>query len=310
MPRIATTTLEPAACHGRALTPIQVSEKSKNAATYFSESLARGLLVIRAFGQDAPVLRPSEAAQRTGLTRAAARRYLLTLQDLGYVGHDGDKFYLRPRVLEIGFSYLASANLEQIVQPYLNELAETTHERSSFAVLDNGEVLFVARASSQATQGFSRSIGGRVAAYSTSLGHVLLAGLPPRELERYLVALPASALQRTATPTRKRLREAVSRAGQQGWAAMDWRYGDGIASIAVPIRERTGNVVAAVNIMQFPGRLGPEVLAKKYAPLLKSTATQIETALNASGHFSLGAKPGTNPLRRPARSAGRNRGSA
>jgi IclR family transcriptional regulator, pca regulon regulatory protein len=269
--------------------PIPVNEKPKSA-NYFSESLARGLLVIRAFGQDAPVLRPSEVAVRTGLTRAAARRYLLTLQDLGYVGHNGDKFYLRPRVLEIGFSYLASVNLEHIVQPYLNELAETTHERSSFAVLDNGEVLFVARASSQGTQGFSRSIGGRVAAHSTSLGHVLLAGLPPRELNDYLASLRPLALQNTATPTKKRLRETVVRVRQKGWAAMDWRHGDGIASIAVPIRDRAGNVLAAVNVMQFPGRLGPDVLAKKHLVQLQNTAAQMEAALNASGHFSLGAR--------------------
>ena len=253
--------------------------------TYFSESLARGLLVIRAFSGEAPVLSPSEVARRTGLTRAAARRYLLTLQDLHYVGHDGDRFYLRPRVLELGHSYLSSVDLEHIVQPYVLELAEATHERSSFAVLEDWEVLFVARASSKRIQSFSISIGGRVAAHSTSLGQVLLAGLSREELGQYFANRPS-----LGAAQKKALRAAILEVRDRGWAAMDWHRGDGIASIAVPIRDPSGATLAAMNVMQYPGRTSRSLLVKKYLPPLRSTADRIEKALNASGHFALGVR--------------------
>ncbi len=252
--------------------------------SYFSESLARGLRVIRAFSGEAPVLNSSEVAKRSGLTRAAARRYLLTLQDLHYVGRNGERFYLRPRVLELGHSYLSSVDLERFVQPFVLELAEATHERSSFGVLEDWEVLFVARASAKRVQDFSISIGGRVAAHSTSLGQVLLAGLDRHEMEQYFARAALEPAEKKA------LRLALREVHDKGWAAMDWHKGLGIASVAVPIRDRAGATLAALNVMQYPGHTSRTLMARKFLALLRSTGDRIEAALNVSGHFALGTR--------------------
>jgi IclR family pca regulon transcriptional regulator len=260
--------------------------RTRLGAGYFSESLARGLLVIRAFDRVSPVLRISDVAKRTGLSRAAVRRYLLTLQDLGYVGSRNERFYLRPRILEIGFSYLSSAEVDRIVQPYLNELAEKTHETSSFAVLDRFDVLFVARAASRRVLNFSVSIGGRIPAYGTSIGHVLLAGLSPEEFEQYLADQASSSGGDDVVPNRDRLHETIQQVRSRGWEAIDGKGGGGLASVALPVRNQAGTVIAAVNIIQYPGHGSRRFLTKNYLPLLRESVDHIEAALEASGHFT------------------------
>lgn len=263
--------------------------KAAKRAKYFSESLSRGLRVIGAFDSSAATLRISEVAERSGLIRAAARRYLLTLQDLGYVGSDQERFFLRPRVLQLGFSYFSSANVDHVVQPYLNDLAEKTGETSSFAVLDGWEAMFIARAPSKKILSFTISIGGRVPTHSTALGYVLLAALPPDEVEEHIDALPKSAFN-GESPGRKHLRDMVRQVRRQGWAAVDGRNKDGINSIAVPVRDRTGATTAAMNIMQYPAKDGIDELAENYLAPLQETSAQVGTALDASGHFALGVQ--------------------
>jgi IclR family pca regulon transcriptional regulator len=254
---------------------------------YFSESLARGLRVISAFDRSASTLRISEVAKRTGLMRAAARRYLLTLQDLGYVGADADQFFLRPKVLQIGFSYFSSMNVDHIVQPYLNDLAEKTRETSSFAILDGVDAMFIARAASKRILSFTIGIGGRIPAYSTALGFVLLAGLSQAELEQRLDVLPKASAE-MGIPTKKMLRDVVRETRQQGWAGVDGRqHADSITSLAVPIVDRMGATTAAMNIMQYPARDKIQTLVKQYLPALRDTAAQIGAALDASGHFAM-----------------------
>jgi IclR family pca regulon transcriptional regulator len=262
---------------------------------YFSESLARGLRVISAFDHSGATLRISEVAKRTGLIRAAARRYLLTLQDLGFVGSNQDRFFLRPRVLQLGFSYFSSVNVDHVVQPFLNDLAEKTRETSSFAVLEGPDVMFIARAASKKVLSFTISIGGRVPTHSTALGYVLLAGLPPEELEKYIEAMPKSAAG-NGILGKKALRDTIRQVRKQGWAGVDGRNKDGINSIAVPVTDRTGTTTAAMNIMQYPGKDTISELAKQYLATLRESAVQVGTALDASGHFALSA-------RRPADSA-------
>lgn len=257
-------------------------------ASYFSESLARGLRVIRAFDRVSPLLTISDVAKRAGVSRAAARRYLLTLQDLGYAGSQNGQFYLRPRVLEIGFSYLSSVDLDRIVQPYLNELAERTHETSSFAVLDKFDVLFVARAASRRVLNFSVSIGGRIPPYGTSIGHVLLAGLSPDEFAQYLDHLESRSTGDVTVPDHDRLQETIQQVRARGWEVIDGKGGGGLASIALPVRNRAGTVIAAVNIIQYPGRASRRYLTKNYLPLLRESVDHLEAALEASGHFTLG----------------------
>lgn len=249
--------------------------------SWFSESLARGLLVIRAFDANAPRLRPADVAKRTGLNRAAARRYMLTLQELGYLGAEDDRFFLRPKVLDLGYAYISSMQIDQLVQPFLNDLAARAHESSSFAVLDNDEVLFVARSSPEKTQilQISVSIGGRVPAYAVSLGHALLSALPEEEFERYLRSLKSQA-GKLPVNTRD-LKAAIEKARKQGWALVSNVLTSGIVGIAAPIRNPDGTLMGAINIANY-GTGNPK-LVKDHVPALLEAAASLERMLQSRG---------------------------
>src|SRR5512139_1746855 len=148
----------------------------------FVQSLERGLAVIRAFDRDHPELTLSEVATATGVTRAAARRFLLTLAELGYVRSDGRLFALTPRVLELGYAYLSSMSLPEVAEPHLEALVATVNESSSVSVLDGTDVVYVARVPTSRIMTVSISVGTRFPAYATSMGRVLLAGLDDAEL--------------------------------------------------------------------------------------------------------------------------------
>jgi IclR family transcriptional regulator, pca regulon regulatory protein len=254
---------------------------------YFSDSLARGLLVIRAFDRDAPMLRITDVAKRTGLTRAAARRFLLTLLDLHYVGCSDDLYYLRPRALEIGYSYLSSMDTDRIIQPFLNELTDATRETSSFGVLDDFEVRLVARSASNRMLNFSVHLGGRVPAYSAALGRILLAGLPPEQFEEYWSGLPSQTPIPFQILDKDELRNSVQAARNQGYAVIERTQGEGMSSIAVPICSKAGEVVAAINVSEYPPRSNAQTMVRKYLPLLREAAKQIEMALGASPHATV-----------------------
>jgi IclR family pca regulon transcriptional regulator len=247
--------------------------------SWFSESLARGLLVIRAFDASAPRLRPTDVAKRTGLNRAAARRYMLTLQELGYLGAEDDRFFLRPKVLDLGYAYISSMQIDRLVQPFLNDLAAHTHESSSFAVLDNDEVLFVARASSEKILQISVSIGGRVPAYAVSLGHALLSALPEDAFELYLKSLKG---QPGKPPINARdLKASIEKARKQGWVLVSNVLTNGIVGIAAPIRNPDGTLLGAINIANY-GTGNPRLL-KDHVPALLDAAARLERMLQARG---------------------------
>jgi len=275
------------------------SRKPKRSA-HFSESLARGLAVIRTFDGNAPMLRIADVAKRTGLDRASARRFLLTLHDLGYVGRSDDLFYLRPRALDIGFSYLASLDLNRVIQPLLNELTDVTHETSSFGILDGSFVRLLARSAQNRMVDIAIPLGGRVPAYGASLGRVLLAGLPPKELDAYLASLPAQVplTSHARDLDKAELRLSIEQVRQRGWATIEQSLGRGFCSIAVPIRSRDGRMVAAVNVLEYPPRNNAQTMIRKYLMLLRDTARQIETALHASQHavVALSHEPEVPPL--------------
>jgi IclR family pca regulon transcriptional regulator len=261
-----------------------LSKPVQNSRNHFSVSLARGLAVIKAFDRDAPMLRITDVAHRTGLDRATARRFLLTLVDLQYVGLSGDLFYLRPSTLDIGFSYLSSLDPNRLLQPFLNELTEETCETSSFGVLDEFQVRLLARSANNRILNFSIYLGERVPAYRTSLGRVLLAGLPEQQFEAYWANLPEQLRMATSALDKSELRKSVNQIRTRGWATIDQTMGEGYSSIAVPIRDQAGHVIAAVNVMEYPPRTSTQTKLRKYLPLLKDAARQIETALNASQH--------------------------
>lgn len=267
---------------------------------YFSHSLARGLEVIKAFDRDAPMLRITDVAHRAGLTRAAARRFLMTLVDLEYVGTSEGLFYLRPRALEIGYSYLASINSDRLIQPFLNELTGVTRETSTFGVLDGFDVRLVARSARNRMLDYGVHLGGRVPAYGTSLGRVLMAALPPDVLEAYLRDLPDRLPTRAGALDKEEVRHSIQAARLQGWANIGEHHGQGVASIAVPVRDRSGATIAAVNVAEYPPKSSAKALQRKFLPLLRDAAQQIGDALAASHHVLLDAEFPMRDETRPA----------
>jgi IclR family pca regulon transcriptional regulator len=185
----------------------------------FVQSLERGLAVIRAFHAEAPALTLTDVSASTGLTRATARRFLLTLSKLGYVRTDGKLFWLTPRVLELGYSYLSGSSLSDVAQPHLDDLSHRVGESSSVSVLDGDEVVYVARVPARRIMAVRIAVGTRFAAHATSMGRVLLAGLPAEAFELYLARLsPVRYTDRTITDLAT-LRQTIEGARAQGWCA-------------------------------------------------------------------------------------------
>ncbi|MGE5136939.1 MAG: IclR family transcriptional regulator C-terminal domain-containing protein [Gemmatimonadota bacterium] len=247
--------------------------------TDFVQSLDRGLAVIRCFSAENPSLTLSEVAERTGLTRAAARRFLLTLQELGYVGSTGRQFSLRPRVLALGYAYLSSFSVAQISQPHLEDLAEELHESCSVSVLDGDDLVYVARASANRIMTIALTVGTRLPPYPTSMGRVLLAHLPPDDLDAHLARTKLSKLTEHTIVDEKELREVLATVRAQGWAAVDQELEAGVRSIAVPIRDSSRRVVAAINASAHAARVPMRTLEKQFLPKLLDAARQIDGEL-------------------------------
>ncbi|MGH3068589.1 MAG: IclR family transcriptional regulator domain-containing protein [Streptosporangiaceae bacterium] len=247
--------------------------------TDFVQSLDRGLAVIRCFSSERPSLTLSEVAERTGLTRAAARRFLLTLQELGYVGSTGRQFSLRPRVLALGYAYLSSFSVAQIAQPHLEDLTEELHESCSVSVLDGDDIVYVARASANRIMTIALTVGTRLPPYPTSMGRVLLASLPEEELDAHLRRTHLRKLTERTVVDETELRQILAKVAAQGWAAVDQELEAGVRSIAVPIRDSSGRVVAAINASAHAARVPMRTLEKQFLPRLLDAAQQIDAEL-------------------------------
>jgi IclR family pca regulon transcriptional regulator len=247
----------------------------------FVRALAKGLAVIEAFDARSPSMTLSDVARKTALSRGTARRLLLTLTELGYVGFDGKLFTLRPRALNLGFAYLHSQNLWQLGQPHMVELVERVHESCSVAVLDGTDIVYVARVPTAVRiMSINLGIGTRLPAFATSMGRVLLAGLPQSEVERLLVQ--ASPLARytakTVTEPAVLLRE-IDTVRRQGWALVDQELETGLRSISAPILDRSGRCIAALNIGTHASRWPIQKLTQEVLPLLKQAAAAISILL-------------------------------
>lgn len=247
----------------------------------FVQSLERGLAVIRAFDADHPDLTLSDVARATGLTRAAARRFLLTLVDLGYVRTDGRLFALRPRVLELGYAYLSGLGLPEVALPHMEALVGVVHESCSMCVLDGGDIAYVARVPKQRIMTVAITVGTRFPAYATSMGRVLLAGLPPAKLTAYLAGVQLTELTPKTVTTPERLRTALNRVAAQGYALVDQELELGLRSIAVPVHVR-GTVVAALNVSMPASRMSSDAARREVLPPLRETADAIEADLAAA----------------------------
>ncbi len=246
----------------------------------FVQSLDRGLAVIRAFGPDRERLSLSEVARATGLTRAATRRFLLTLVKLGYVRNDGREFSLRPRVLELGYAYLSGLAMPEVAAPHLEELVARVRESSSISVLDGDHIVYVARVPTKRIMTVAISVGTRFPAYATSMGRVLLAGMSEEDLDRYLAEADFQPITgRTATDP-VRLREIVADVARQGYAIVDQELEEGLRAVAAPIR--TGDsVTAAINLSAHASRVSMAAMRTDLLPALLETASRIESDLKS-----------------------------
>jgi IclR family pca regulon transcriptional regulator len=249
----------------------------------YVQSLERGLAVIRAFGADSPELRLSDVARATGLTRAAARRFLLTLVKLGYVRQDGTEFSLRPRVLELGYAYLSALTLPEVAQPHMEALVAEVNESSSIAVLDDLDIVYVARVPTQRIMTITIAVGTRLPAYATSMGRVLLAGLDEDALEARLERFELERFTPTTAASSDDLRERIEVTRTAGWAMVDQELEQGVRSAAVPIRDANGRVLAALNVSVHATRMTMPVLRREVVPKLLRTASAIEVDLSVTG---------------------------
>jgi IclR family transcriptional regulator, pca regulon regulatory protein len=247
--------------------------------THHVQSLERGLAVIRAFNAGAPELTLSEVAKATGLTRAAARRFLLTLVDLGYVRTDGKHFSLTARVLELGYSFLSSMSLPEVAHPHLEQLSAEVHESSSVSVLEGDDVVYIARVAVSRIMAVTINVGTRFPAYATSMGHVLLAGLDDDALGRYLGAARLEPFTSHTITTADRLRAELAQVREQGWALVDQELEEGLRSVAAPIRDRAGTVIAAVNVSTHASRTTTESVREQMLPPLLAACERIESDL-------------------------------
>lgn len=245
----------------------------------FVQSFERGLSVIRAFSRERPALTLSEVANDTGLTRAAARRFLITLEALGYAQTDGRTFMLTPRVLDLGYAFLSSSELADIMQRHLEELAEAIHESASGSQLQGHDIVYIARASTSRIMTLGLSVGAHLPAYCTSMGRVLLAGLSDSALEHFLDTADLKRRTEQTVVSRDVLRNKIEAVRQSGFCVLDGELEPGLRSIAVPIRKPDGTVAAAINVSVHASRTAIHELERKLLPELRKAQEAIETDL-------------------------------
>ncbi len=244
----------------------------------FIEALARGLDVIKAFQPGRPTMTLTQVATGTGLARPTARRVLLTLEHLGYVRADAARGYsLTPRVLELGNAYVQSLGLWDIARPHMEALVAQTHESSSIAQLDGSDIVYVARVSVPKIIALSVSIGTRFPALQTSLGKVLLAALPAEDVDRVLAEPSRSGVEPRWQPDAQQRERVLREVRARGWALTDEQLAPGIRSVAAPLRDGAGHVVAAINVTVHAAETSVQQLTQQHLPLLLQAAGAISS---------------------------------
>ncbi len=272
--------LTPAPSPGRSPSPAPAATLKPGDS--YVQSFARGLSVIRAFNAEAPRQTLSEVAKRCELTRAGARRILLTLETLGYVSCDGRLFALTPKILDLGFAYLSTQPLWHFAEPVMQSLASELGESVSAAVLEGNDIVYVLRVPARKIMSINLGLGSRLPAWCTSMGRVLLAGLEPAALEHYLERLRQQPLARHTVRTvtnEADLRLRIQQVREQGWCLLNQELEEGLVSLAAPIVDRNGQVLAALNIGAQVNRRPPEALLDTCLPKLLEAARQISRLL-------------------------------
>jgi IclR family transcriptional regulator, pca regulon regulatory protein len=254
--------------------PAEIPDKPGDS---YVQSFARGLSVIRAFNAERPAQKLTEVAAATGLTRAGARRILLTLQTLGYVEAEGRLFHLTPKILDLGFAYLTSMPFWNLAEPVMEELSAQVHESCSAAVLDRAEIVYVLRVPTHKIMTINLSIGSRLPAYCTSMGRVLLSALDDETLDATLGAAPLYAHTPGTVTDKDELKKIIARVRTQGWAIVDQELEGGLISISAPIRNRQGRVIAAMNISGNAQRTSAKQMVKTFLEPLQQAAQRVSS---------------------------------
>ncbi|MEV0317290.1 IclR family transcriptional regulator C-terminal domain-containing protein [Streptomyces sp. NPDC050658] len=253
----------------------------------FLQSLARGLAVLRALGRARGAGLPLTAiAEATGLPRATARRCLHSLEMAGYATHDGRDYRPLPRILELGYARLSRLGFAEIAEPHLRELTGRVQQSASVTVLDGTDILYVARAATVRVMSVYITLGTRFPAYPTAMGRVLLAGLPKPERTRLLKAEPPKALTRRTVTDPAELHRALDRAAADGYATADEELEEGLRSVAVPLKDAEGRVIAALNVAQHAGTAPLGETIDALLPALRETAAAIEADLHTAARFN------------------------
>jgi len=241
----------------------------------FVASLEKGLLVIEAFDASRPRLTLSDVAKLTGITRAAARRYLLTLTKLNYADFDGRYFSLSPRILRLGYAYLSSASLSARVQPFLEQISETTGESSSAAILDGDDIVYIARSATRRIMSIGLGVGSRLPAYCTSLGRAILAYQPESTIEAYLGRVRLEARTPKTITDKTELRAVLEATRAQGYALVNEELEFGLRSIAVPVIQKDGRVTIALNLSAQAGRVSADEMRERFLPSLSAASESL-----------------------------------
>jgi IclR family pca regulon transcriptional regulator len=245
----------------------------------YVQSFARGLAVIRTFSAEAPRQTLTEVARRCGLTRAGARRILLTLETLGYVRSDGRQFALTPKILDLGFAYLSSQPLWQFAEPVMQTLVADLKESCSAAVLEGQDIVYVLRVPARKIMSINLGVGSRLPAWCTSMGRVLLADLDAEALERHLQGVQLQQHTARTANSLDELRLRIAAVREQGWCLLNQELEDGLVSLAAPITDRSGRTIAALNVSTQVNRNPPETLLAQHLPRLLDAAQSISRLL-------------------------------
>lgn len=251
--------------------------------TYFVNGLAKGLRLIQAMGESEVMMTLSDVAQAANLTRASARRLLLTLEDLGFVGRRDERhFFLTPRLLSLGYSYLSSLPLWTFAEPVLEELVEKVSETCSIAVLDDTELVFVLRIPVHRILNRRVTIGSRLPLYCHSAGRILLSSMSPTQLDGYFSRVTLRSLTPSTVTDENQIRKHITNTFKRGYSCVSGEMEDNISGISVPIRSNDGKIIAAINASVNRSNVKQATMIEKLLPPLRAAAEKINASLAAS----------------------------
>jgi IclR family pca regulon transcriptional regulator len=245
----------------------------------YMATLAKGLAVLRAFGETSPTMTLSEAAAAVGLSRATARRILRTLAGLGYVEQNGRSFCLAPRVLELGFRYLSTQSWIDRALPLMRNISQALEESCSASILQGTEIVYVARVPTRRIMSSAIAVGTRLPAFHTSMGRVQLGFLDTEELWRRLHSARIKPLTPSTIVDLKSLVERIQADRAQGFSIVDEELERGLRSIAVPLTSRSGRIVAALNVSAHSNRTTRNEMRERFLPHLTAAAKQVSAAI-------------------------------